>query len=168
MNWIGSKNLKPKKNEIWTLKKMGRISFRTPLNVGASLSKLRWCCARRHVNFGPFLELFCFFGRRSPSYQVQKCFQMNSVSFAPFARCRFGANKISRVTGHNWVGKSGRLYQPFCLWTPPGGKWKNAPVCLSVTYVVSDTLSGEYEKYKTKNLYVSFRDPLPPPNKKIG
>ena len=60
-NWIGSKNLNPGKNENWTLKKKGRISFRTPLNVGASLSKLRWCCARRHVNFGQFLELFCFF-----------------------------------------------------------------------------------------------------------
>ena len=26
------------------------------------------------------------------------------------------------IFGKNWVGKSGRLYQPFCLWTPPGGK----------------------------------------------
>jgi hypothetical protein len=27
----------------------------------------------------------------------------------------------------NWVGKSGRLYQPFCMWTPPGGNEKNEP-----------------------------------------
>jgi hypothetical protein len=31
--------------------------------------------------------------------------------------------------GSNWVGKSGRLYQPFCLWTWPGESEKNEP-CL--------------------------------------
>ncbi len=46
----------------------------------------------------------------------------------------------------NWVGKSGRLYQPFCMWTPPGGNEKNALYYLPtdcyyrVTYVDNDTV----------------------------
>ena len=44
------------------------------------------------------------------------------------------------------------LYQPFCLWTPPGESEKNElPPC--VTYVVNDTLLSKYDKYKTKILY---------------
>jgi hypothetical protein len=41
-----------------------------------------------------------------------------------------------------WVGKSGRLYQPFCMWTPPGGNEKNAPYYYyyCVTYVDKDTV----------------------------
>jgi hypothetical protein len=72
----------------------------------------------------------------------------------------------------NWVGKSGRLYQPFCLWTWPGESEKNEPclpACLTdrqtfttacVTYVVNDTLLSKYDKYKTKILYYNVRNRL--------
>ncbi len=54
----------------------------------------------------------------------------------------------------NWVGKSSDFTNPFVCGPRRGESEKmSRSVCLSVTYVVSDTLSGEYEKYKTKNLY---------------
>ena len=64
----------------------------------------------------------------------------------------------------NWVGKSGRLYQPFCLRTPPGGKWKIAPHPDddSVTYVVSDTLLSEYMTNIKPKTCILVREPPSP------
>ena len=58
----------------------------------------------------------------------------------------FGSKNYNITENQNWVGKSGRLYQPFCMWTPPGGNEKNAPYYLlttyRVTYVDNDTVRG--------------------------